>query len=355
MGSHRGTVRTKFMGRARRSLIVTAASGVVAFLSFLGLAACASTDKDEIETTLLSLPKNERMRDHGLLRETLDVRLGDEVISAEMTYVHVRPRSPVYPPRRPIVLVHGTPSSVFTWAPLVFGEGDFPGLIETLPDRDIYVLDIVGHGITRTEAPPYSFQRCADWLAAFLEHKNLRDAIVAGNSYGGEFVWRAALDHPDRIDQVVLLDSSGFPRNDDEWLPEEVAMREMSLAYVGYVLNSRDRIETALAPHFPGGVSSDQIEEVFQVCDNSDNWEAMVDLARDENGARSGELSGLTQPTLLIWGADDEAYGVERFARLFETSIPNARLAVVEASGHYPQESQPAEVARLLAEFLDER
>ena len=151
-----------------------------------------------------------------------------------------------------------------------------------------------------------------------------------------------------------MLDTSGFPRNDDEWLSEEEAMREMSLAYIGYVLNSEERIESALAPHFPEGVTADQIREIYLVCDNADNWEAMVDLARDENGMRSSDLSNLTQPTLLLWGAEDAAYGIERFARLFEEAIPDARLVLIEGSGHYPQESKPADVARHLAEFLAE-
>lgn len=341
--------------RRRRSITVAAASGLVAVLSVLGLSACSSTPKDEIETALLELPKNAAIRAHGLQRKTLTIALEGEDVDAELTYVRVPPRVWVTESLPPIVLVHGTPSSLFTWAPLVFGEGDFPGLVDTLPQREIILLDIVGHGVTRTEAAPYSFQRCADWIAGAISGLDLQQVVLVGNSYGGEFVWRAALDHPELIGRVVLLDSSGFPRADDEWLPEEVSMREMSLAYIGYVLNDRDRIRTALGPHFPDGVSEDQLEEIYLVCDNSDNWEAMVDLARDEEGTRSGELKTLTQPTLLLWGAEDSAYGVERFARLFERDIPDARLVVIEGSGHYPQESRPADVAAHLAEFLGGR
>ena len=110
-----------------------------------------------------------------------------------------------------VVLVHGTPSSLFTWTWLLFGKGEFEGLPSVIPDRDVYALDIVGHGVTRTESPPYTFQRCADWLASFLAHRDLRDAVVVGNSYGGEFVWRAALDHPELIESLVLLDSVSAP------------------------------------------------------------------------------------------------------------------------------------------------
>ena len=338
--------------RSRR-LAAAAASGAAALLAAVGVGACSSTPKDEIEAALLALPKNARVRAHGLSRARLDVRLGDETVAADVTYLHVRAAAPGGAARPPVVLVHGTPSSLFTWAPLVFGEGDFPGLPALLPGRDVVAIDVVGHGVTRTEAPPYSFQRCADWVAGVIAGLGLRDVVLVGNSYGGEFVWRAALDRPDLVGRVVLLDTSGHPRADDEWLPEEVAMRENPLAGIGYVLNSRDRIRTALAPHFPAGVTDDQVEEIYQVCDNADSWRAMVDLARDENGSRAGELPRLAQPTLLVWGAEDAAYGVERFARLFERDIPDARLVVVPGSGHYPQESRPAEVARLIAEFVE--
>jgi len=79
---------------------------------------------------------------------------------------------------------------------------------------------------------------------------------------------------------------------------------------------------------------------------------AMVELARDENGSRAGELEQLTQPTLLLWGARDIAYPPERFAALFERDIPAARLELIEGSGHYPQEERPDAVVKALESFL---
>jgi pimeloyl-ACP methyl ester carboxylesterase len=232
-----------------------------------------------------------------------------------------------------------------TWTPTVFGPG---GLAE---DCDVVVLEMVGHGTTRTELDEYTFERCADWIEAFLQALDLRVVTLVGNSYGGEFVWRAALDQPERVARVVLMSSSGFPRRDDEWLPEEVKMREMALAKLGWLLNSRERVRGALQPHFQAPVPDEQVEEVYLVCSNRDNWHAMIDLARDENGERSAELATLRQPTLLLWGALDVAYRPERFGALFRDTIPSARLVLLQATGHYPQEEKPAEVARAIAAF----
>ncbi len=345
------------MPDSKRPFTAAAASGVAAVLSALGVAACASTSKDEIESRLLALSKNARAREHGLSRSEIELSLDGRTVAAEVIHLQVPARTPAVPPLPPlppVVLVHGTPSSLFTWTPLIFGDGDeFAGLAALLPGRDIYAIDIIGHGVTRTDPPgAVTFQTCADWVAGAIAGLGLRDVVLVGNSYGGEFAWRAALDHPELVGRLVLLDTSGHPRADDEWLPEEVAMREMSLAYVGYVLNSPDRIRTALAPHFPAGVTDDQVAEIHLICDNAANWQAMVDLARDENGDRKGDLARITQPTLLLWGADDAAYGIERFARLFERDIPGARLVLIDDAGHYPHESRPAQVAARITEFL---
>ncbi len=76
----------------------------------------------------------------------------------------------------------------------------------------------------------------------------------------------------------------------------------------------------------------------------------MRDLCQDENGERAGELAQLDVPTLLVWGANDKAYPVERFARRFEAAIPGAELVVLDGLGHYPPQDAPGRFAALLTE-----
>jgi pimeloyl-ACP methyl ester carboxylesterase len=128
-------------------------------------------------------------------------------------------------------------------------------------------------------------------------------------------------------------------------------MREMWLARYGWLINSRERLRPAVDLHFATPSPDERIEEYFLVSENADNWKSMIDLARDENGLRSPELAQLKQPTLLLWGERDIAYRPERFGRLFADTIPDARYVPVPDAGHYPQEEQPAFVARALAEF----
>ncbi|MBK8979040.1 MAG: alpha/beta hydrolase [Planctomycetes bacterium] len=316
--------------------------------------------KDTIEGRLLGLDKNAPFRAVGLQRRELEVAAGKadgtadgtgNAATGELTYVHVPRRAGVADPlpadAPPIVLVHPTPHTLFTWSEVLFGPGGLAGRC------DVYALEIVGHGVTRTPWPKGGgFQTGADWIAAALRALGLRDVCLVGQSYGGEFAWRCALDHPDLVGRLVLIDSSGYPRADGDWLPEEVVMRQNALASIGYALNARERVRGALQVHFRAPVPADRVEEVFQVCESADSWRAMIDLVRDENGTRHAELIGLRQPTLVIWGQQDHAYAVERYGRRFAADIPDARLVTIAECGHYPQEERPAEVAAAIAAFL---
>jgi len=337
----------------RRVIVLVVVAAAVAALSMLTMPGCSSVKKSVIEDRLVSAAGNAPVRRVGLARRTADIPLGDERTRVEFVHYHAGTTAP----NRPVVLlIHGTPSSFATWTDVVFGGrgsdgAEFAGLAQ---DCDVWVLEMVGHGVTRTKAAPYTFQREAQWIDGFVDTMDLRDVTIVGNSYGGEFAWRAALDRPERISKVVLMSSSGFARRDDEWLPEEVKMREMSLAKLGWLLNSRARVREALQPHFQSPVSDEHVDEVYAVCSNSDNWSAMIDLARDENGTRSGELSSMKQRALLLWGEKDVAYPIERFARQFERAIPKSRLVIVPNAGHYPQEERPEFVAARIREFARE-
>lgn len=331
-----------------RRIRAVAAAVALAVLTGVVAVSCRSLPKDEVEARLLGLPKNARTREHGLERRRIPMRLAGEDVGAEVTVLSVSRRDASGPSRRPVVLVHGTPGSLFTWGDVVFGSDASRGLAD---DFDVYAIDVLGHGTTRTEARPVSFAKCAEWIAGTIRGLDVGGPVhLVGQSYGGEFCWRVAASHPELVASLTLLDSSGFPRPDDGWLPEEVAMREMWLAPIGWAVSDAEKIRGALQPHFAYPVTDDQVEECLAICRNADNWKSMVDLARDENGTAAADLARIRAPTLLVWGADDIAYPPQRDAERFRTAIPGSRLVVLPGVGHYPQETVPARVVELIRE-----
>lgn len=318
----------------------------------LALAACGSTGKGEIEADLGAIPKNRVVAELGVAEGELELERDGRAHRMAFRFHH----APAREPRAgaiPIVLVHGTPSTLFAWSEVIHatdGDGGFEGFAA---DRDVYAIEVIGHGIAPGDLAPYDFDTCAAFVVAATRALGLERAHVVGTSYGGEFAWRAALDDMDRFASVVLLDSSGYPRRDQDWLDEETEMREHWLADYGYLLNSEERIRAALEPHFDV-VPPGRVDEFRLVCSNAHNWRAMIDLARDENGDRAGELPTLDVPVLLLWGADDLAYPPQVYAARFHADLPQSRLVVLEDTGHYPHEERPARTVRELRAFFDE-
>ncbi len=315
------------------------------------LVACSSLPKAELEQSLRALEKNATLGE--LERLTFTADLGDGPQELELVYHHTRATDPV--DTVPIVLIHSTPSTLFSWTELIRGtpadaqQKGFEGLGSK---RDVYALEVIGHGMAPGDASPTSFERCARFVTAALRALQLERVHLVGSSYGGEFAWRAALNEPELIASLTVIDSSGIRRREEDWLPEEIVMRDNSLAKFGWMLNSRERIETALAPHFRE-LPPDRVEEFFLVCENAENWKAMIDLVRDENGQREGELGDLQPPTLVLWGAEDIAYPLEVYGQKFASAIRGAELVALPNCGHYPHEERPAEVVRVLSRFFD--
>jgi pimeloyl-ACP methyl ester carboxylesterase len=330
----------------RRSLLLAPALAALAGALLLA-SSCGSMPREEVRRRLLDLPKNAPVAEQGLETTRLRADLGDGEREYDLVHLRVPARSPV-PGARPLLLIHGTPSSLCNWAPVIFGDGEHPGLAE---GREVHAIELLGHGFAPGSHGPYSFQKLANFTVAATRALGLEEVHLVGHSYGGEVAWRAALDAPELYRTLTLSDSAGYARADDGWLPEEEVMRENWLADIGWRLNDRDRILSALEPHYEQ-VPADTLEEFFLVCENADNWHAMIDLVRDENGTREGELGDLALPVLLLWGERDIAYTLEGVARRFEADLPDATLRTLP-TGHYPHEERPADYARELSAFLD--
>ena len=316
----------------------------------LVLAACGSTGKGEIEADLGAIPKNRVTAELGVAEGELELERDGRAHRMAFRYHHAPARAP-RPGALPIVLVHGTPSTLFAWSEVIHAteaDGGFEGFAA---DRDVYAIEVIGHGVAPGDLAPYDFDTCARFVVAAARALGIERAHVAGTSYGGEFAWRAALEDPRRFASVVLLDSSGYPRRDEDWLDEEVEMREHWLADYGYLLNSEERIRAALEPHFDV-VPPGRVEEFRLVCSNAHNWRAMIDLARDENGDRAGEIPSIDAPVLLLWGADDIAYPPDVYAARFHADLPRSELVVLEDTGHYPHEERPARTVAEMRAFF---
>src|SRR6202521_1993784 len=116
--------------------------------------------------------------------------------------VHLRDEGP-REDQNPIVLLHGTGSSLHAW------EGWAQALKAR---RRVIRYDLAGFGLTGPSPDgTYSLDGDVRLLVAILDKLGVQRCVLGGNSLGGAIAWRAALAHPARVEKLILVDAGGYP------------------------------------------------------------------------------------------------------------------------------------------------
>ena len=207
----------------------------------------------------------------------------------------------------------------------------------------------------RTEhyAPEYSLDDLADDAAALLDALDVDSCVLAGMSMGGFTALKFALQHPDRLDGLVLVDSMADVHDETQTRTYE-AMVDQLLA--------SDTVPQALAETASqilfGETTRDERPELV------DRWlqrwlsynpEAIANevgswMHREPLMDRVDEID---VPALVVHGDEDTSIPVEKGRETAE-ALPDARIEVVEEAGHSSNLEQPDTVNEALQEFLDE-
>ncbi|HEY0970951.1 MAG TPA: 2-succinyl-6-hydroxy-2,4-cyclohexadiene-1-carboxylate synthase [Gemmatimonadales bacterium] len=248
----------------------------------------------------------------------------------------------------PLLMLHGFTGSAETWAPFVATLG---------ARHSIVAPDLTGHA--RSDAPAdaarYAMGPCVRDLVALLDALGIGRCSVLGYSMGGRVALSLALAAPERVSALVL--ESASPGIAD---PAERAARAMADAALADDIE-RDGVATFAErwARLPMWASQERMtEEARERLRAQRLSHAARGLANSLRGAGQGSapavhdhLSALRVPTLLVAGALDAKY--ERIAREMRQCIPYAELRIIEDAGHAVHIEAPAELARVVGEFLE--
>lgn len=247
-----------------------------------------------------------------------------------------------------VVLLHGFASSIVTWRDVM------PALAR---DHDVIALDFPGFGGSeiREGLPPSAYPGL---VAGLMEGLGLPRASLVGNSLGAGVAVVVAARHPQRVDRLVLIDSVGYnlASADRPWLLR-VAGRKPVARLVEALPLRRPLVTLALRQIFDDDrlVTRERIDEyVAPLLRPGAVAAAQALLASGDDLGLPAVVAQVRAPTLVLWGRDDQWIPAEQADR-FLAAIPGSRKVVIERCGHMPQEERPAEVSRLLEEFLPVR
>lgn len=245
-----------------------------------------------------------------------------------------------------VVLVHGMIDSTFTWRHV------FPTLAK---EFRVHAIDLPGFGFSDKPDADYETAWLADFVAGYLDVAGVSNAMLVGNSMGGNVAIEVAIRHPDRVSSLILLEASGA------WIPRDDEMEEVASEPPSWVTGLlRSDFGEALVRMLPTrGVLRDSLTPAYfspeELTDERlDAWHGPL---QTENGMaafmarstafavaeRDEEIRTIRAPTLVITGDTDrmvEAAVAERYAEL----IPGSEFELWEDTGHMIQEQRPDRV-----------
>jgi pimeloyl-ACP methyl ester carboxylesterase len=266
--------------------------------------------------------------------------------------VHWRDEGPRGDPL-PLVLLHGTASSLHTW------EGWVATLRKT---RRVITFDLPGFGLTGPftgahAADDYRGDTYARFVIDLLDHLQLKRVVLGGNSLGGEIAWRTAALAPDRVERLILVDAAGYAFTPGSVPIGFAVARIPVLSRIGEHLLPRALVAASVTSVYgdPSRVTEALVDRHFELTLREGNRHALgLRMQQLEAGTHAERLKSLRLPTLILWGEHDRLIPPET-ARRFAADIGGSKLVVFDGLGHVPHEEDAARTVQPVLEFLSEK
>lgn len=293
---------------------------------------------------LLSRPPNVRWEDN---RDSLPHAERSRFTVVDDVRVHYQEAG--FASRPPVILIHGFTASTLVWSEVLLpiAEADFR----------VIAPDLMGFGFSeKPRGREYTIKKHAEMIIGLMDRLGLERATLVGSSYGGAIAATCALSHPDRVERLVMV---GAVSNDD--IKRRPLMRLAASPVMGelispFLLDLRWMIKRHLKKNVVGNIGwfdDKRIAAYHLPLRAVDTQRAALSMLRRWSAEQIREKAHLIkQPTLLIWGEQDQEIPLSDGQRLLE-EIEGARLIVFRRCGHLPQEEYPEEFARLVADFCN--
>ena len=263
-----------------------------------------------------------------------------------------KPESPA------IVLLHGFNGSLFNFERLV------PLLAK---DFRLISIDLPGFGLTGAiPSANYTTESFMDTVTSLTNQLGIEKFLIAGNSMGGGVAWRYTLEHPAKVEGLILLASSGVGSKEDVKKFEE---RENNPPIVWKLMNSTlfKKFLNYYTPKFfaTEGLKRSVYDQKFADADHANQFHDLVLLQGSRNAILSMTMGGrrqmygpeslskITSPTLVIHGEEDNIIGFER-SSVFKENIDNAEIKIYPEIGHLPMYEDPVRTANDIIKFFQD-
>jgi pimeloyl-ACP methyl ester carboxylesterase len=215
----------------------------------------------------------------------------------------------------PVLLIHGLGARSEDWTPQMpaYAKSSFR----------VYAIDLLGCGRTDRPDIAYTIGEQVELIQGFLTSVHLGKTDVVGWSMGGWVALEFALQHPERVNRLVAMDSAGLKFKTE--LTQDVLEPNTvpQLKHLESVLMARKY-------YIPGFVQRDLLRTMKR--NRTVVHRTLESLLREE-GDFTGRLGQLQMPVLLVWGQQDELLPPSVGLQMHD-AIPQSVLELYAGCGH---------------------
>jgi pimeloyl-ACP methyl ester carboxylesterase len=230
---------------------------------------------------------------------------------------------------KPIVILHGLMGSLSNFQGVTdyFPKEGYKVIIPMLPIYDLTLLKT-------------NVKQFAQYVNSFIDHLELTDVILLGNSLGGHIGLLVSLLFPEKIKGLIITGSSGLYENS---MGESYPKREDR----GYMTRKCQEV------FYDPKVATDEIvDEVFETVNDRKKLIKILAIAKSairHNMAK--DLPKIQVPTAIIWGENDIVTPPD-VGHDFNRLLPNSNLYWIENCGHAPMMEHPDLFNDLMVKWL---
>ena len=236
-----------------------------------------------------------------------------------------------------LVFIHGLGSSARDW------EFQTPVFSK---EYQVIIYDLRGHGQSDKPEGPYTIEMFASDLASLLAGLGVDSAHLVGISLGGAIAFQFALDYPNRVRTLTIVNSGPSLGGTPKQAQQEIERR------VGLVQQYGMRaMGQALSPNLFPEPEHATLRETFIERWAENDPQAYIEATRSMLGWNvTDQLNSIQCPTLII--AADQDYTPVAAKEAYAKLMPHAQLAVIVNAHHAVPLERPTEFNARLAQFL---
>ena len=235
-----------------------------------------------------------------------------------------------------VLLIHGLGGSIESW---------MNNLIPLSERLHVMALDLPGFGFSDKPPINYTPEYYSDFISTFVNSMNRQKVNLVGHSMGGLIVLETALSNPEIVDRLILVDVAGIGDEAAEIIEKSMGvdwtLDKLTKFYEDYIIGEHRIVDKELLKRSLKLYHEDpRLRHAYRCCLK------FLGAGRDVE-----RFSGISHPTLIIWGSLDKLVPPKYGHRLHRV-LKNSKLMIFKGAGHSPNVEVPKEFNQAIVDFI---